>query len=138
MRTHPLGTSRPRDVPSNPDSAYDEWAGWGDWLGYSGLAYAPRKSRMLPFEAARETAWALGLSSQVGEAPVFSLYPGLGYLSWRKYGPNNPCSCTPRTPRSQREWEKWSGSGDRPVNMPARPDRTYKAAGWLSWADWLG
>ncbi len=38
----------------------------------------------------------------------------------------------------QKEWEEWSASGERPHNIPSRPDDTYRDEGWLSWPDWLG
>ncbi|MFI4957506.1 MAG: DEAD/DEAH box helicase family protein, partial [Gammaproteobacteria bacterium] len=40
--------------------------------------------------------------------------------------------------KSKKEWQEYSKGGGRPVGIPAAPDRTYKNAGWISWADWLG
>ena len=34
--------------------------------------------------------------------------------------------------------EAWSKSGQRPSDIPAHPDRTYRDDGWISWPDWLG
>ena len=39
---------------------------------------------------------------------------------------------------SQKEWRLWSGSGLRPGNLPAAPDKAYKHAGWQGFAHWLG
>jgi hypothetical protein len=39
---------------------------------------------------------------------------------------------------TQREWYAWSKSGQRPSDIPGRPDETYHDAGWISWNDWLG
>lgn len=38
---------------------------------------------------------------------------------------------------SSAEWWAWSKAG-RPVDVPGNPLRTYRDAGWVSWADWLG
>jgi hypothetical protein len=40
--------------------------------------------------------------------------------------------------RSQREWNEWSKSGQRPSNIPGNPAVTYRDDGWISWPDWLG
>eukprot|EP00947_MAST-08B_sp_MAST-8B-sp1_P000857 g857.t1 len=39
---------------------------------------------------------------------------------------------------SHKEWEEWSKSGQRPCNVPGRPDKVYKGKGWVSWPDWMG
>eukprot|EP00959_Pyramimonas_sp_CCMP1952_P353664 7409639-Pyramimonas_sp.AAC.1 len=39
---------------------------------------------------------------------------------------------------SQKEWQEWSASGERPHDIPSNPYATYRNEGWLSWADWLG
>ena len=38
--------------------------------------------------------------------------------------------------KSQKEWQEWSKSGERPTNIPSDPGRTYRDAGWVSWPDW--
>jgi hypothetical protein len=35
-------------------------------------------------------------------------------------------------------WREWSKSGQRPSNIPAHPEKTYRDDGWVSWPDWLG
>jgi hypothetical protein len=40
--------------------------------------------------------------------------------------------------KSQKEWHALSKSGQRPTDIPAAPDRTYRDDGWVSWPDWLG
>ena len=40
--------------------------------------------------------------------------------------------------RSVGEWNEWSKSGKRPSNIPGRPDKVYRDAGWTSWPDWMG
>ena len=40
--------------------------------------------------------------------------------------------------KSARGWEVWSKSEQRPSDIPAAPDKTYRDDGWVSWQDWLG
>ncbi|MFN4914393.1 MAG: DEAD/DEAH box helicase family protein [Sphingomonadales bacterium] len=40
--------------------------------------------------------------------------------------------------KSRNEWEEFSRSSRKPINMPVVPSITYKGKGWLSWGDWLG
>jgi hypothetical protein len=37
-----------------------------------------------------------------------------------------------------KEWWVWKKSGQRPSDIPAAPDKTYRDDGWISWPDWLG
>jgi hypothetical protein len=39
---------------------------------------------------------------------------------------------------SEKEWRAWRKSGKRPRNIPANPDKTYRANGFISMPDWLG
>jgi hypothetical protein len=40
--------------------------------------------------------------------------------------------------KSQKEWNAWSKSGQRPSTIPSLPPKTYRDDGWISWPDWLG
>ena len=40
--------------------------------------------------------------------------------------------------KSNAEWRKYYGSGKKPAEIPANPDRTYAEDGWVGWGDWLG
>ena len=40
--------------------------------------------------------------------------------------------------KSKKEWQEWSMSGERPLDIPATPDRVYKNKGWKSYGDFLG
>ncbi|MDA7641138.1 hypothetical protein N8787_05805, partial [Opitutaceae bacterium] len=40
--------------------------------------------------------------------------------------------------KGQLEWQTYARSGNRPDDIPAAPQRTYKARGWNGTADWLG
>jgi superfamily II DNA or RNA helicase len=36
------------------------------------------------------------------------------------------------------EWQEYSKTPQKPINIPAHPIRVYKDKGWLSFGDWLG
>ncbi|MBN9289503.1 MAG: hypothetical protein J0H47_16365 [Gammaproteobacteria bacterium] len=36
------------------------------------------------------------------------------------------------------DWQMFCKSGNRPDDIPSRPNSTYLGQGWISWADWLG
>ena len=40
--------------------------------------------------------------------------------------------------KSQKEWNEWSKSGERPRDIPSAPYQVYEEEGWLSWPDFLG
>jgi hypothetical protein len=40
--------------------------------------------------------------------------------------------------KSQKEWQKYCKSGNKPDDIPSIPNRTYKNKGWITWGDWLG
>jgi hypothetical protein len=35
------------------------------------------------------------------------------------------------------QYRAWAKSGERPADIPARPDWVYKGQGWSGWGDWL-
>ena len=39
---------------------------------------------------------------------------------------------------SKKEWKEWSKNGERPNNIPGKPNVVYRDAGWISITDWLG
>jgi hypothetical protein len=40
--------------------------------------------------------------------------------------------------KGQKEWKAWSKSGQRPSNIPSKPETVYRDDGWISMPDWLG
>ena len=40
--------------------------------------------------------------------------------------------------KNQKEWSKYSKTGNRPDDIPVGPGRVYKDKGWISFGDWLG
>ena len=40
--------------------------------------------------------------------------------------------------KNWKAWQVWSKAGQRPTNIPATPNRSYRDDGWISMPDWLG
>ena len=40
--------------------------------------------------------------------------------------------------KSANDWRKFYKSDNKPNDIPAAPNETYKDDGWISWGDWLG
>lgn len=149
--------ARPSDIPASPRGVYEEWAGFGDWLGTGRCAV------FRPFEEAREFARSLGLKSQVEwnawrksnrpsdipsnpqkhfpEFVSWGDWLGTGYVNnaYRKFCPFGEARTFVRSLglKTQDEWQAWCRSGDRPNEIPSLPHRTY-GEDWKGWPDWLG
>ena len=148
---------RPDDIPSRPDRVYNEegWMSWPDFLGYESVVWRS-------FEDARNYARSLGLKSwkewwewsKSGKRPPdipsnpHKVYDKEGWLSWpdflgyesvvwRSFVESRRYVWTLGL-KSSREWREWSKSGERPPDIPSRPDEVYDEEGWLSWPDFLG
>jgi hypothetical protein len=80
-------------------------------------------------------------------------YRGRGWVSWGDFLGTNSVATFRRTYRpfaatrayarklglrDRRAWSTWGAAGNRPADVPARPDRTYAKKGWVSWGDFLG
>lgn len=61
----------------------------------------------------------------------------LAKLSWRPFidARNFARSLNFRT---NAKWRDYSVGGNRPSDIPAKPDIVYRESGWIDWADWLG
>jgi hypothetical protein len=81
------------------------------------------------------------------------VYRGRGWVNWGQFLGTNSVATFQRTYRSfaasrayarklglrdRRAWSMWCVSGNRPADIPGRPDRTYAGKGWVSWGDFLG
>jgi len=40
--------------------------------------------------------------------------------------------------KSVKEWKNYNRSGEKPDDIPANPNKTYKDQGWKGMGDWLG
>ena len=144
------------------------WQGWPDFLGREFDSSGSRSTRRwLRFEEARDYVRSLGLKSwkewkewkKSGQRPPDvpscpdEIYKGEGWLSWGDFlgfkegydadaewrsfeEARDYVRCL--VLRSQKKWKEWSKSGERPRDIPSRPDQVYKEEGWLSWGDFLG
>jgi hypothetical protein len=143
--------NRPPNIPASPRTVYEEWNGWGDFLG-TGKRHATR-SKCLPFEEARAFARSLGLASATewtgwckSDKRLLTMptNPHIVYkeswVSWRDWLGNKKKEFLPfkeareyaRSLRlkSQKEWAR-----DRPTNILSNP-RQYPE--FVSWPDFLG
>ncbi|OGV74406.1 MAG: hypothetical protein A3K19_03470 [Lentisphaerae bacterium RIFOXYB12_FULL_65_16] len=98
----------PVDIPKKPEEAY-KFHGWRGMPDWLGAK--PKRGRDTR-TGSRSFVLAREFVWRVGL---------LDYAEWRLY-------CRGRL----------SGKGERPGDIPARPDVAYKHQGWISWADWLG
>ena len=157
---------KPNDIPSNPGKIYKGkgWKGLGDWLGSGTIA--PSDRQFLPFEEAIEFVRSLILKnkkewrrySSSGQKPhnipsnPDVKYKGKGWKDWgdwlgngniaainREYLPFEEAREFVRSLglKSQKKWEEYSSSSQRPHNIPSRPDIVYKGKGWRGGQDFL-
>ena len=151
------------EIPTSPERQYEEWNGWGDWLGTGTIASFDKKFRS--FERAREFVRALGLKNEFdwqtycksGKKPddiphtprhVYrEKWKGTGdWLGTGRIAPQdrNFKSFTEAREfvrslylKNQKEWQYYCKSGNKPDDIPANPARTYPTE-WKSYGDWLG
>jgi superfamily II DNA or RNA helicase len=158
---------KPKDIPATPEGTYKDsgWISFGDWLGTGAVATSLREFRS--FDRAREFARSLDLNGQSewkefcksGEKPEDipsnpnRTYLDIGWLGFGDWLGTGSVANSNRTfitftkarkfARSlgfqgQQEWFKYTKSGQKPVDIPAIPSRTYMDNGWKNWGDWLG
>jgi hypothetical protein len=137
----------------------------GDWLGSGRVAHGKRQ--FLPFKPARNHAQSLRLKSQAqwraycksGDKPdnipthPWHVYAGKGWVSWgdwlgtgvtatraRQYRRFDEARAFVHTLALKRksDWRSYCRSGDKPHDIPARPDHVYAEEAWVGWEDWLG
>jgi hypothetical protein len=152
---------KPNDIPAAPDTVYAEsgWNGWDDWLGTGRV-----KVNWRNFEDARTFVQSLGLKSETewrkycrsGQKPddipaapdrTYAesgwvdwgdwLGTGRGKVDWRNFEDARTFVHSLGF-KSESEWRKYCRSGQRPADIPAKPDRVYAESGWVNWGDWLG
>jgi hypothetical protein len=157
--------NKPDDIPSSPTNNYKkDFKGMGDYLGTGTVA--PQNKVFLPFKEAREFVILLNLKSlkewkeycTSGNKPVdiptrpYTTYKqdfkGLG--DWlgtgnianqdKQYLPFKEAREFARALKLKgtKEWNDYCKSGNKPDDIPAGPDGTYKNKGWKGMGDWLG
>jgi superfamily II DNA or RNA helicase len=152
------------DIPSSPQQVYSaDWISWGDWLGSNRIADQYRKYR--PFADARKLVHELCLAS-VKDWRKYCLsgnkpedVPSKPYRTYKKewinWGDWLGSGVVATNLRNYRnfqdarsfvrtlgllkntEWENYSKSKDKPLDIPNSPDYVYRDE-WISWPDWLG
>jgi superfamily II DNA or RNA helicase len=153
---------KPSDIPSNPNLVYDDWTGWGDWLGTGA-----RRGNWRRFSEARAFARSLNLKSMaewlayaktlekpndVPASPKHTYrndgWAGMG--DWlgtdtvashlREFLSFDQARAFARSLglKSETEWRAYRKSSKKRDDIPAVPERTYAEAGWVGWGDWLG
>jgi formylglycine-generating enzyme required for sulfatase activity len=166
-KTYAKSGKRPQDIPASPHRVYakDGWVGIGDWLGTGRVANRFRQFRS--FNEARAFARRLRLKSEAewraycksGKKPAnipaspMHTYADDGWVGmgdWlgtgtiasylRKYRSFEEARAFARNLglRSQNEWKDYCRSGEKPDDIPSKPDNSYADAGWAGMGDWLG
>lgn len=159
--------NKPEDIPNTPILVYADngWLSWGDWLGTGYIAGFKRK--YLPFKEARAFAQKLGLKSgeewmnycQSEKKPENipyrpqTTYKGKGWTSMGDWLGTGRVASQFHKYRSlieaktfvhrlklhgQAEWRTYCQSGNKPEDIPSKPERTYKDKGWAGFGDWIG
>jgi len=153
---------KPKNIPSCPYVTYkEEWTDWNNWLGTNNKQH--NKVEWLPFEEARTYAQSLGLKNakewekyctSVKKPNNIPYDPPNAYKDeWRgwsdwlgkiTYNRRNRMSFEDARSYVQslrltdsKGWWEYCVSGDKPYNIPTRPDRSYQKE-WTNWSDWIG
>ena len=153
-------TKKPDDIPINPYRLYKkEFISMADWIGYD------KSKQHLPFKEAKEYVQKLNLKSgkeyenwwktnKPDNIPAYpdNTYKKSGWVSWgdflgtgivsgrlKKFLPFKEAKeyVQKLNLKSGKEYENWWKT-NKPDNIPAYPDNTYKKSGWVSWGDFLG
>jgi adenylate cyclase class IV len=156
--------NKPDDIPTAPNGTYKkDYKGWGDFLGTENIASQDKIFRS--FEEAREFVRKLGLKNQKewleycksGDKPDdIPSNPNATYKKeWKGFGDwtgTGNIAAFNKVYRSfesarefvrklglknQKEWKEYCKSGDKPDDIPANPNATYKKD-FKGMGDWLG
>ena len=158
---------KPEDVPADPRNVYKHkgWTTMGDWLGTDKVADQNRI--FSDFKDARKFVRSLNLNTlkdwqeykRKGNRPKNipgnpnRTYRNKGWKSWGDWLGTNRIATKDLKYRNfeqarkfvhqlkiknQKEWIAYCKSGELPIDIPSKPQRTYKASGWINLGDWLG
>lgn len=154
-------------IPSTPAVIYKDegWVSMGDFLGHGRISNS--KISFISFNEARLFACGLKLKNSkdwfnycksgnkpdsIPAAPQ-QTYKNIGWVSWRdflgnkkiktlnrKYLPFEEARAFVHNLKFDRinKWYIYCKLGDKPDNIPSKPERVYKNSGWLSFCDWIG
>jgi len=158
--------NKPDDIPKHPIGVYKKkWDGVGDWLGTGTIASQDKVYR--PFTEAREFVRTLNLKSvdkwrreycKSGNKPddipknPDQTYKNIGWVSYSDWLGTFRVANYNKTFRpftdarefvrklnlnGQKEWHAYCKSGNKPDDIPQKPERTYKNE-FKGYGDWLG
>jgi hypothetical protein len=102
-----------------------------DWRQFVKSGRLPDDIPANPNQTYKDAGWT-GLGDWLGTGTIAP------YL--RQYRPFEEARSFARAQvlRSRKEWQEFVQSGRLPVDIPAKPNQTYKDAGWAGMGDWLG
>jgi superfamily II DNA or RNA helicase len=157
-------SARPKNIPASPNGVYKNqgWKSWGDWLGTGRVAFQNMTYRT--YQEARDFVNSIGLRNKEEWKIWFhsracpndipsdpqSGYKGKGWTNWADWlGTRNRkggyrafegarAFVQTLKLQNQSDWRAWAKSVDRPLDIPADPQRVYNGKGWTTWGDWLG
>lgn len=143
---------------AQPENILEYEPTWSDYFGKEVLSDAV----LLPFEEAREFVLKLNLKNQkewqkycksgvrpwnIPTAPN-NKYKDKGWITWGDWLGTGTISTQDIVSlpfeeahkfvlklnlKNKKEWQKYCKSGNRPNNIPANPQRSYKDKGWITW-----
>jgi predicted helicase len=158
---------KPTDIPACPNSVYKKngWISWGDWLGTNRIATQQRKFK--EFHEARDFVRGLKFKNQkewityaksankpedIPASPRI-VYKDEGWVSFGDWLGTKRIATRDLQYKNFKDarafvrklklntisdWYEYCKSGQKPIDVPALPHRTYKRKGWVSVGDWLG
>ena len=149
----------PLDIPKSPDGPYKRmgvWVSWPDWLANEYPPFSEAKVFASSLGLTCKNHWAryceANLESNGRVVGKYSRYPDgtynndgwtdwVDYLEIRKFV-SARAFARKLGLKTSREWKhycdgKFNELGSKPADIPAKPNRTYKQLGWVSWEDWL-
>ena len=146
--------NKPSNIPSTPDMVYknNDWINWYEWLGTEKIEYLQYKEarnyvRKLNLRVRSE--WEAyckgGKKPRNIPATPDSVYKNTGWANWHEWLGTQKMEYKKARDfvhklqlRNSVEWDAYCNSGNKPINIPAKPYRAYKDKGLINLYDWLG
>lgn len=153
--------NKPNEIPKTPYETYKtEWISWGDFLGTGRIADHLKEfvtlSELKKFASDNNIKtfgqwkkfWTINKRPDNIPSSPDSVYKDNGWISWPNFFNTEIGEYLSyeeaekiihsKKIKSKNEWEIFSKSNERPVNIPVVPNTVYKNRGWESWGKWLG
>jgi hypothetical protein len=156
--------NKPDNIPSNLNHIYknEGWISWGDFLNNKNkkggwLSYQEAKEFVHKLNLKNAREWKLYVKSinkpdNIPNNPR-GVYENKGWTSMGDFlGTGNIANYYKKflsyeeareivmevNLKSQKEWQQYCKSGNKPDNIPTASDRIYENEGWKGWAHFLG